>query len=195
MARTAQEDRVRDILEAGLEEFARQGFHAARMHAIAEGAGVADGTVYLYFHNKADVLLAVFRENIGAFLRRLEEELVGAADGPDELGRLVRFHLTYLEARPRLARVAQLELRQPEPEIREGVSEVLAPYFQRIDAVIARGQREGRLRHDADARTMRRLVFGALDECVSSWVTARHPYPLRAVADDLERLLLGGMQA
>lgn len=195
MARTAQGERVRDILDAAMEEFARQGFHAARMHAIAEGAGVADGTVYLYFRNKADILLAVFRENIGHFLHRLDEERAGALDGKDELCRLVHFHLSYLEARPHLARVAQLELRQPDPDIRQGVSDILSPYFSRIDAAIARGQREGHLRRETDARTMRRLVFGALDECVSAWVTARHPYALSAVADDLSRLLLGGMKA
>lgn len=195
MARIAQGNRARDILLSAREEFARRGYHNARMRAIAEGAGVADGTVYLYFRNKGEILLAVFREGIGDYLRQLEAELAGAEDAAEELGRLVRFHLSYLEARPEWARIVQVELRQPDLTMRASVSDIVAPYLQRIDAVVARGRSEGCLRSDVDPRTMRQTVFGALDECVSAWVNARHPYPLVDVARDVERLLLGGMQA
>jgi TetR/AcrR family fatty acid metabolism transcriptional regulator len=64
-----------------------------------------------------------------------------------------------------------------------------------MDAIVARGRAEGVLRADVDPRVVRRMVFGTLDECVSAWVDARHPYPLTAVADDVERLLLGGIEA
>ncbi|MCL6595115.1 MAG: TetR family transcriptional regulator [Firmicutes bacterium] len=195
MPRTAPADRVREILAAALAEFARHGYQGARMQAIAAAAGVADGTLYLYFRNKRDLLAAVVRAGMGEYMARLEERLAGSADGVEELGRLVRFHLEYLAERPELARVAEVELRQPDPAIRAAVREAIGPFVQRIDAVLARGRREGRFRADVDARVARRMVFGTLDECVSAWVQARHPYPLAALAPDVERLLLGGIRA
>jgi TetR/AcrR family fatty acid metabolism transcriptional regulator len=195
MARLGQGERVRSILDAALAVFAQSGYHGARMSDIARAAAVADGTVYLYFRNKRELLVAAFRQGFAGYLEGLEAALAGAPDARVELSRLVRFHLAFLGERRALARVAQVELRQSDPEVRAAVHAVIAPYFRRMDAIVARGRAEGVLRADVDPRVVRRMVFGTLDECVSAWVDARHPYPLTAVADDVERLLLGGIEA
>lgn len=193
MARLAAEVRRAEIVRAARSEFARLGYHGARMSAIAQASGVADGTVYLHFRNKRDLLVAVFRDGIGAYMDGLDAALAGACDAIDELRRLVTFHLVYLGSRPDLARVAQVELRQSDADIRLAVADAVAPLFRRIDAVIGRGVDEGTMRPDVDARIVRRMVFGTLDECVSAWVNARHPYPLASVAGDVAELLLGGI--
>ena len=193
MARVAAAVRETEILLAARAEFARRGYHDARMSAIARSAGIADGTVYLYFRNKRDLLVAVFRAGVAAYMAGLEAALAGAPDGLQELERLVAFHLSYLGGRPEMARIAQVELRQSDAAIRSAVAEAVAPLFHRIDRIVARGLEEGVVRRDADPRIVRRMVFGTLDECVSAWVNARHPYPLESVAGDVARLLLGGI--
>ncbi len=193
MARVAQAGRESEILEAARSEFAERGYHGARMSAIAQAAGVADGTVYLYFRNKQELLVAVFRSGVEAYMHGLEQSLAGRVAALDELRALIAFHLSYLGGRPEQARIAQVELRQSDEAIRRAVAEAVAPLFQRIDGIVTRGRLEGSLRTDVDARVVRRMIFGTLDECVSAWVNARHPYPLESIAGDVERLLLGGV--
>jgi TetR/AcrR family fatty acid metabolism transcriptional regulator len=164
------------------------------MSAIAEAAGVADGTVYLYFRNKQELLVAVFQAGIATYMVALEAALAGAGGALEELSRLIAFHLRYLGQSPDMARIAQVELRQSDASIRAAVAEAAAPLFQRIDSVVQRGREEGVVRDDVDPRIIRRMVFGTLDECVSAWVNARHPYPLESVGGDVERLILGGIQ-
>lgn len=193
MARLAPAERELEILQAARGEFAQRGYHSARMSAIAQAAGVADGTVYLYFRNKRELLVAVFRSGIEAYMAGLDAGLAGAPTAVDELRRLIAFHLAYLGQRPDMARIAQVELRQSDADIRAAVAQAVAPLFGRIDEIVARGRVEGSVRTDVDPRIVRRMIFGTLDECVSAWVNARHPYPLPTVAGDVERLLLGGI--
>jgi TetR/AcrR family transcriptional regulator, fatty acid metabolism regulator protein len=193
LARVAQAGREQAILEAARGEFARRGYHGARMSAIAEAAGIADGTVYLYFRNKQELLVAVFRSGIATYMAGLEADLAGARDALEELARLLRFHLVYLGRSPELARIAQVELRQSDVQVRAAVAAAAAPLFERIDAVVRRGREEGSVRTDVDPRIIRRMVFGTLDECVSAWVDAHHGYALESVGDDVQRLLLGGI--
>jgi len=195
MARTAQVGREEEILDAALREFARHGYAGARMSAIAEAAGVADGTVYLYAPSKQELLLAAFRRGFDGYLEALDG-CVGSLPDPEQaICALIAFHLEYLASRPDLARVAQVELRQPDAALRARVQDVVAPYLRRLDALIGEGRRLGRFRADVDPRTVRNWLFGALDQCVSAWVGARHPYPLDGVADDLGRLVLAGLRA
>lgn len=193
MARLAQAERELEILQAARGEFAQRGYHGARMSAIAQAAGVADGTVYLYFRNKRELLVAVFRAGMAAYMSGLEAALAGAPTALDEIRRLVAFHLAYLGRSPDMARIAQVELRQSDADIRTAVAQAVGPLFWRIDGIVARGRAEGSVRTDVDPRIVRRMLFGTLDECVSAWVNARHPYPLASVAGDVERLLLGGI--
>ncbi|MDI3297995.1 MAG: TetR/AcrR family transcriptional regulator [Bacillota bacterium] len=194
MSRLQQAERYREILRAAAHVIAARGYHGARVSDIAREAGVADGTVYLYFRNKQEMLVTVFREGIGEYLRHLEERLAGAADAREELRLLVETHLGYLGGHREFAQVTQIELRQSDGEIRRAIDAIMDPYFRRIDRIVERGREEGLFLPDVDRRVARRMIFGTLDQCVTSWVMSRHPYALAAIAPEVTRLLLGGLE-
>lgn len=189
-----REDRCASILSAATEVFAEKGYHAARVTEIAQRAGVADGTIYLYFPGKEDLLIAVFRDGIGTYLRHLHGRLDGIDSEEERLRVLVATHLSYLGSHPHFARVTQVELRQPVGKIRQAINEIMDPYFHLIDSISEEGRKRGTFRPELDRRLARRLIFGFLDECVTAWVMSAHPYDLGALAPQAADLLLGGLR-
>ncbi|MBE3589447.1 MAG: TetR/AcrR family transcriptional regulator [Firmicutes bacterium] len=186
-------DRYRDILDAAERVIARQGYAGAQVSRIAREAGVAGGTVYLYFANKKDLLVSLFRERFGRFIEALDAAMAEAASAPEALRRLVGLHLGMLGERPELAAVTQIEMRQADPEIRRGIDDALRPYFERIDAVLRRGIEEGAFDGGMDMRVAKRMIFGTLDQCVTAWVMSGYRYDLAALVEPVCRLLLQGL--
>ncbi|MBE3595543.1 MAG: TetR/AcrR family transcriptional regulator [Hydrogenibacillus sp.] len=186
-------DKYEAILNAAINVFADVGYHAAQVSRIAREAGVADGTIYLYFTNKADVLISVFRESMGGYVERLKAALAEEPDARAKLRRLVVEHFRSLADNVPLAVVMQIELRQSDPDIRAGIAPILKAYLDVIDALIDEGKREGAFRRDIDTHVMRKMIFGTLDEVVTSWVMARRRRDLMALAEPVLRLLLDGL--
>ena len=188
-------DKHQAIIDAAIAVIARQGYHGAQISRIAEAAGVAGGTVYLYFRNKQDLLVSVFRERMGSqtrdFIRQLEE--IGTP--PGKLRRLVQEHFRVLAGDPAFAVVTQIELRQSDPEIRRGLSEVMKAYFKVIEGVIDEGQRRGMFRAELDPRLIRNLIFGTVDQTVTAWVLSGAKYDLVGLADPICDLIMGGIEA
>src|SRR5688500_1912782 len=99
------------ILRGAVDVFAKNGYFNAKVSEIAKAAGVADGTIYLYFDGKEDLLITIFREHTRSYLESLRAQLAGVAR-PDERFRLViRHHLESLGSDRALAVVYQVELR------------------------------------------------------------------------------------
>lgn len=186
-------DRYQEILDAAERVIARQGYAGAQVSRIAAEAGVAGGTVYLYFANKKDLLISLFRERFGRFIEALDASLAEAASAPDALGRLVGLHLEMLARRPELAAVTQIEMRQSDPEIRRGIDEAIQPYFERIEAVLRRGIEEGCFDRGMDLRVAKRMIFGTVDQCVTAWVMSGYRYDLATLVEPVCRLLLQGL--
>ena len=101
-------DTPQQIIDAAVRVFARNGFYNSRVSDIAREAGIASGTIYLYFKTKDEILVTLFREKMAGFVSALRKEIAGEADAPAKLRRLVRLHFEPLEARPELAEVVQL---------------------------------------------------------------------------------------
>lgn len=193
MARITAEGKHGQILDAAVRVFARSGYAGARVRTIAQEAGVAEGTLYLYFPSKEKLLIDVFRAGLAGFLASLETSLEGAPTGREALAALMAHHLRYLGQRRDLARLTQIELRQAQADVQRALSDLLHPYLERIDGILERGRADGSLRRDFDRRVARALVYGAADQAVTSWVQSHHPYPLEPVAAELTRLILGGL--
>jgi TetR/AcrR family fatty acid metabolism transcriptional regulator len=178
--------REASILAAATRVFAQSGYHGARMAEVARAAGVADGTVYLYFRGKRDLFVSLFEQGFADFLAGLDAALASAAEPIDVL---CAHHLGYLGTRYDLAVVTQVEMRQSDPELRQAIGRIVRPYFERIEAVLA-----GRAA-PADVKVARRMVFGTLDEHVTAWVRSGGRFDLAALAPEISRLLrraLGG---
>ena len=192
---STKERRRREIVRAAVDTFAERGYFEARMREIAKRAGVADGTLYLYFRGKEDLLVCVLEEYAQAFLSRARRDAASLPDPCDKLRVVVERHLVSLGNDRALAQVFQIELRHTRRFLRRVARGQLAEYLRLLQGIIAEGARMGCFRSDVSAEMAARMVFGAIDELVTAWVLASHPQALARQADPLVRLLLRGLAA
>ncbi|MBI5016496.1 MAG: TetR/AcrR family transcriptional regulator [Deltaproteobacteria bacterium] len=188
-------ERRREILEAAVRAFSRHGYHNCTMSRVAQEAGVADGTLYLYFQGKEDLLISAFRHVMESMLARVDEEVAQVADPVAKLRRCVELHLAFMEEDPELAAFLQFQLRQPEESIRREISGPLAGYARRVEAILDQGKAGGAFRSDVGTRLLRRVYFGSIDETVSAWLLRAERGPLSEKAAPLFDVLLHGMCA
>ena len=186
-------DKHRRILDAAVRVFATKGFYRSRVSEIAAAAGVADGTIYLYFKNKDDILISLFEETMEAAVARFREVLKAPDGAAGRLAALVRLHLEAFQANPDLAAVFQVELRRSGRFMRQYHKEGLKHYLDLIGDIIEEGRREGTFVADLPTGPVKGLIFGTLDEVVSAWVLAGGKYDLAAQSDAITTLLLHGV--
>ena len=187
--------KYKQIINAAVIVIAENGYHQAQVSKIAKQAGVADGTIYLYFKNKEDILISVFQEKMGIFVSKLEQIISRDLDAPTKLGLMIESHFALLASDIHLAIVTQLELRQSNYEIRMKINNVLREYLNLMDKILIKGMEDGEFDSEMDIRLARQMVFGTMDETITTWVMNDHKYDLVELAPKVQRLLLKGMQA
>ena len=192
MARKRSDDKRRRILQAAVKVFARKGYFASRVSEIARHADVADGTIYLYFRGKEDILVSLFDEVMSEHVERAREEMLAVEGAPARLRVLAEHHLRVLGSDRDLAVVFQVELRQSTKFMERFTASWLGRYFDLVGGVIEEGQREGTLRADVPRKLVTKAFFGTLDELVTSWVVGRKDYYLALLAAPAVDLLLRG---
>ncbi|AVQ99566.1 TetR family transcriptional regulator [Oceanobacillus iheyensis] len=185
--------KYKQIIEAAVEVIAENGYHASQVSKIAKKAGVADGTIYLYFKNKEDILVSVFEEKMGQFIEQTEKSIEQKEDANKKLLALIEMHFQQLASNPHLAVVTQLELRQSNPELRVKINQVLKPYLTLIDSIIKEGMQDGTFRKELILPLVRQMIFGTLDETVTNWVMKERKYNLGDQAGDVHQLLTNGL--
>jgi TetR/AcrR family fatty acid metabolism transcriptional regulator len=183
------------ILRAATHVFAQRGFFQSQVADVARVAGVAAGTVYLYFRSKDDLLVTIFERTMRDAISEGREALAGAA-GPDaRLRQIARLHLERLGRDRDLAVVFQVELRQSVKFMERFSSTFLRDYLGIIREAIEDGQRAGLFHGDVSATIAAKVFFGALDEMATNWVLSRRKYALAGDADAVVDLFLHGLQA
>ncbi|CAH0129802.1 Fatty acid metabolism regulator protein [Peribacillus sp. Bi96] len=180
------------IIDAAVIVIAQHGYYQAQVSKIAKQAGVADGTIYLYFKNKEDILISLFHEKMGYFVEQIEEELKGKTTASEKMLVLIQKHFQNLSEDVNLAIVTQLELRQSNKELRLRINDVLRGYLNLIDQIIIEGKENGEFMPDLNNLLARQMIFGTIDETVTTWVMNEQKYSLSDLAPDVHRLLLGG---
>lgn len=186
-------DKYAAILDAAETTFAQYGYHNAQISRIAAEAGVAAGTVYLYFKNKPDVLVSLFRDRLSRLVDEARDACAQADDPGGKLLLLIRKHLEKLGRNRDLAMVAQIELRQADLDVRHQINQVMKEYFQVIDEIVAEGQEAGLFRSSVDRRQIRNMIFGTIDQTVTAWVLSGSRFDLEAQAEPTFALLTGGI--
>ena len=194
MARPRKDDKGPRILQAAVKVFARKGYFAARISDIAKKAGVADGTIYLYFRNKEDILVSLFDEVMAGHLEVARAELKTAPGPAARLLRIAEHHLRTLGENRDLAVVFQVELRQSTKFMERFTASWLQDYFQLLHGVIEEGQRAGVFRADLPKKVVAKAFFGALDEMVTSFILSGRDYDLSELAAPVVDLFLRGVQ-
>jgi TetR/AcrR family fatty acid metabolism transcriptional regulator len=183
------------ILRAAIDVFAERGFFSAQVADIARAAGVAAGTVYLYFKSKDDLLVSIFDRSMREGLTLGRAAVADLDDPRERLRRLARGHLARLGGDRNLAIVFQVELRQSTKFMERFSSTLLRDYLGLIRDAIADGQRAGMFRTDIKATVAAKIFFGALDEMATNWILSRRRYALEADADTVVELFLNGARA
>lgn len=187
--------KFKQIIDAAVVVIAENGYHQAQVSKIAKQAGVADGTIYLYFKNKEDILISVFQEKMGLFVENLKVIINDGTSSSEKLLKMVENHFRVLATDHHLAIVTQLELRQSNKEIRIKINEVLKEYLMLLDDILIEGIENGEFNADLDIRLARHMVFGTIDETITTWVMNEQKYDLMKLAPKVHKLLLGGMKA
>lgn len=191
----ARADKHDAILRAATRVFARHGFFNAQVADVAREAGVAAGTVYLYFKSKDDLLASIFERTMRTAIDEGRAALAGVTDALSRLTAIARLHLDRLGRDRDLAIVFQVELRQSTKHMERFSSTLLREYLGIIRGVIADGQAAGVFRQDLKATTVAKILFGALDEMATNWMLSRRRYALAADANAVIDVLVGGLRA
>jgi TetR/AcrR family fatty acid metabolism transcriptional regulator len=195
VARRRSDDKRRRILEAAVRVFARKGYFAARVSDVAKRAGIADGTIYLYFENKEDILVSLFDEVMSEHVARGREELQRIPGTAAKLHAIAARHLRLLGDNEDLAVVFQVELRQSTKFMERFTASWFRDYLELLTGVIEEGQKDGTLRAELPRKLLAKALFGALDEMVTSWILGRKTYDLGELAAPVVDLFLRGAQA
>lgn len=187
-------DKYQRILDAAVAVFAQKGFHSARISDVADRAKVADGTIYLYFRNKEELLMTAINTAFDAFMSRARTELDGIPSPAGKLRRLAQLHLQAFNDNRGLAVVFQMELRQSARFLAPFSHEHMIEYFGLVRAAIREGQAQGIFRPELREKIAANCFFGALDEMVTSWVLDETYYPLSEVAESVTDIILSGLE-
>ncbi len=183
------------ILDSALRVFASKGFFGAKVADIAADAGVADGTIYLYFKSKDDLLIKIFEDLMDEVNAALASAIRGGRDASEKLRRFIHAYVNLVERSPHAAEVLTVELRQSAKFMKQGSNPRFADYLKILGTVIDEGQRAGLFRADIPAPIVARALFGLLDELTVLWVASRaEKLDMRKAADWAANLVLQGLE-
>lgn len=182
------------ILRAAVTIFSRKGFFNSKVSEVARAASVADGTIYLYFRNKDDLLISLFEEKMGEVVADVRRRIADGGNSLEKLKIFIENHMDLLEREAGLVEVLQVELRQSTKFLKDYTPVKFFEYLEIISDILEEGKREGVLRQDLNVSIARRAIFGALDELSLTYILSRKPkYHPTVTAAELCRLLLDGL--
>ena len=187
-------DKRQAILRAATKIFAEKGFFNSKVADVAGEAGIADGTVYLYFKSKDDILHSIFDRAMEEFIAEGKSELEGIESPELRLQRIAELHLERLGSDRNMAVVFQVELRGSTKFMQEFSAAGYHDYLELIRKTIDDGQRSGIFRADIKPVVASKILYGALDEMVTNWILSEKRYPLVPMAGEVLKIFFGGMK-
>src|SRR5712671_1181487 len=183
--RPAGGDKRAAIIRAAIRVFAHNGYFNSKVADIAREAGVADGTVYLYFKSKEEILHSIFDRTVDEAVADARKQLAEISDPREKLRQMALLHLGRMGADRDLAVVFQVELRGSTKFMQEFSAAGFAEYLALIRATIEEGQQQGVFRAEINAKVVAKILFGALDEMATNWILSKRRYKLAPMADQV----------
>ncbi|GGA36229.1 TetR/AcrR family transcriptional regulator [Psychrobacillus lasiicapitis] len=186
--------KYKQIIDAAIIVIAENGYHQSQVSKIAKQAGVADGTIYLYFKNKEDILISVFEEKMEVFAENLKQIIEIDASASEKLFQMIENHFNVLASDHHLATVTQLELRQSNLALRLRINAILKNYLVLLDSILKEGIENGEFNEKIDIRLARQMIFGTIDETTTTWVMNEYKYNIIDLTPKVHRLLLNAIK-
>jgi TetR/AcrR family fatty acid metabolism transcriptional regulator len=190
-----QTDKYHRILTAAIKVFAEQGFNQATVAQIARAAGVADGTIYLYFKNKDDILVQFYSNKAQQVFDRFRQAVNQADSALAKLHNLIRIHLEEFSKDPHMAIAYQIETRQQRVFTQQHIREMATMYRDIISEIIGLGQQEGTIRSNLPMGLVKRMINGTVDEVINAWIHKGAEADLVGMAEPLVDLFINGIGA
>ena len=182
------------IIEAAIKVFSENGFYNSTVADVASKADVADGTIYLYFKNKDDLLISIFEYSMDIFIQASEEKLKITEDPKEKLEKFIHLHLELVQKHQELAQVIQVELRQSSKFIKEYVNEKFFQYLGIVGNILEDGKSKGVFKNNLHSSVLKRALFGAIDEIALEWVLMKKKrYSMEEAARQLTIMILDGI--
>ncbi len=193
IVRLGKKDKYHRILDAAVKVFAKQGFFQSTISQIAKQAGVADGTIYLYFKNKDDILFQFFSFKTKQVFEGFREEVDKADNAIDKLRNLIRRHLYEFQRDRNMAIVYQTETHQNNRLAEAQIKEMSKMYLDIVLEIVEFGQEEGSMRRDLYMGLVKRVIIGSVDEVINTWIHSGGKYDLVSMVDPLVELFIKGV--
>ncbi|MBP1719388.1 MAG: transcriptional regulator, TetR family [Deltaproteobacteria bacterium] len=188
------ETKHQKIIQAAAKVFAEKGFYNSRVSEIAKEANVADGTIYLYFKNKDDILISLFEEEFGRIVENIRKELSREKNALDKIRRFAFAHLSIVSDTPHLAEVLGVEVRQSGKFMKEYINRPFMEYLNLVRSIFTEGQESGLIRKDLTPGVMKRALFGALDEMGRYWIlSSRKKHNVEEAARQISEVFIRGV--
>jgi TetR/AcrR family transcriptional regulator, fatty acid metabolism regulator protein len=189
-----EQNKHQKILRAAIKIFAEKGFFNSRVSEIAREANVADGTIYLYFKNKDDILISLFEEEFGKIVEDVRKELKEEKDPIQKIRRFAVAHLSIVSKYQGLAEVLGVEVRQSTKFMKEYVNKPFIEYLNLIRSIVVEGQEQGLIRKDLTPGIVKRALFGALDEMARYWIlSTKKKHQIGEAALQISEIFIRGM--
>jgi TetR/AcrR family transcriptional regulator, fatty acid metabolism regulator protein len=186
-------EKYNQILKAAVKVFAEQGFFQSTVAQVAKEAGVADGTIYLYFKSKDDILIRIYEYQTGLVFEQFRKAVDAAETAEQKLRNLVHTHLDEFQKDIHMAIVYQAETHQHRRLAQDVIKEMSKWYRDIITEVVELGQEEGTMRRNLYMGLVMRLITGAVDEVINAWIHSHGNYDLVSMADPLVDLFIYGI--
>lgn len=188
-------DKYQKIIQAATKVFASKGFYNAKVADVAKEAQVADGTIYLYFKNKDDLLISIFEESMDNFTETVLASMETAASPEDKLKCFIRLHLELVRKHQDTAQVLQIELRQSSKFMKEYAGTKFRDYLKIIAGILKEGKEQGVFRKELNPMIVKRALFGAIDEMALEWILMKKKrYTTAEAVEQLSALFIGGLK-
>jgi TetR/AcrR family fatty acid metabolism transcriptional regulator len=193
--RHKSDEKYRKIIAAATKVFSQKGFFKAKVSEIAREAGIADGTVYIYFKHKDDILISLFEEKMQEVLDNMKEQIDQETDPLKKIERFALVHLQLIEDHKDIAEIIQVELRQSSMFMKNYRNTKFLDYLNIISTIIQEGKEKGVIREDIIPGIAKRAFFGALDEMSRFWVLSKKPkYDIQTASRQITNFFIHGIQ-
>ena len=194
MSKRKSTEKYYKIIDAATDIFAKKGFHQARISEIAREAQIADGTIYIYFESKDDILISLFEAQMNVVLDNMVEKISEQNNPIKKLEKFALTHLQLIEQNKNLAEIIQVEIRQSSKFMKEYKNEKFTQYLDLVGDIIQDGQEKGIFKKDVIPSVAKRAFFGALDEMSRFWVlSSRKRYDIKTSAKQISEYFLNGI--
>jgi TetR/AcrR family fatty acid metabolism transcriptional regulator len=192
MARNS--DKKPQIIDAAIKVFAKKGFYNSKVADVAKAAGIADGTIYLYFKNKDDLLISLFETKVDELLETFKNALSVFKSAKDKLNAFIRLYFQLMEEQQDLAEVLQVELRQSSKFIKDYHPQKFFDFLNIIGDIIKEGQQSGEFDSTLSVNTTKLAIFGSIDELARQWILSfEHKFDLKQTASNVASIFIKGM--